>query len=209
MTMHLRRLFLAAVVLLTGIEFQPQREQDDGRPAPLFLRVALTMGESAHAAPMPERTGQAADAAAPVRLRLDPALRQAVRVSAEAAVPDKAQPATGVRLDLLQTSRDLGKAGDVFGATSWQPPPPPPPPPPVVVEGPPQAPPLPFRFVGQVNDGLGNTTYFLMRGTETLSAVVGQNLAGQYLLERAENGVLHFTYLPLRQQQILQIGSGA
>ena len=82
-------------------------------------------------------------------------------------------------------------------------------PPPVVVEGPPQAPPLPFRFVGQVNDGLGNTTYFLMRGTETLSAVVGQNLAGQYLLERAENGVLHFTYLPLRQQQILQIGSGA
>jgi len=116
-------------------------------------------------------------------------------------------PAGSLRLDLLARTRDLGHQGDAFGAKSWVIIPPPPPPAPFVVEAP-RAPPLPFRYMGQVNDGRGLLTYFLLRGTETLAVSVGESIDKSYRLERAEGGVLHFLYLPLQVQQSLQIGVG-
>lgn len=117
------------------------------------------------------------------------------------------KPAGGLRLDLLNRGRDIGVTGDSFGAKSWVIVPPAPPPAPVVVEAP-RAPPLPFRYMGQVDDGRGNRTFFLLRGTATLSVAVGDGIDNTYRLESADNGILHFTYLPLKVRQSLQIGVG-
>ena len=126
----------------------------------------------------------------------------------QAAAAPSGKPAGGLRLDLLTKPRNLGATGpDAFGARSWVVVPPPPPPPPVVVEEP-RAPPLPFRYMGQVDDGRGNRTYFLLRGTATLSVSVGDNIDNIYRLESADTGILHFTYLPMKARQSLQIGVG-
>ncbi len=118
------------------------------------------------------------------------------------------KPAGNVRLDLLNKPRVLrANAGDPFGARSWVVVPPPPPPAPVVVEAP-RAPPLPFRYLGQVDDGRGNRNFFLVRGTATLTIAVGESIDNVYRLESADNGILNFTYLPLRVRQSLQIGVG-
>ena len=82
------------------------------------------------------------------------------------------------------------------------PPPPPPSPPPEV----PRAPPLPFRYMGQLSDDKGAVTYFLVRGTSTLSVSVGENIDSMYRLESAEGGALQFTFVPLKERQSLVIG---
>jgi len=114
---------------------------------------------------------------------------------------------SSLRLDLLNRERAITGSGSAFGTKSWVVVPPPPKPAPVVVE-PPKAPPLPFRYMGQVDDGRGGRTFFLIRGTNTLSVTVGENIDGTYRLESADNGILQFTYLPLRERQSLQIGVG-
>jgi hypothetical protein len=62
--------------------------------------------------------------------------------------------------------------------------------------------------MGQLDEGNGQRIYFLARGTEMISASVGENIDNTYLLERADGGNLRFVYLPLREAQILQIGTG-
>jgi hypothetical protein len=62
--------------------------------------------------------------------------------------------------------------------------------------------------MGQVDEGNGQRIYFLTRGTEMISAIVGENIDNTYLLERADGASLRFVYLPLRETQILSIGSG-
>jgi len=136
--------------------------------------------------------------------------KPAIGADAPAAKPPP--PPGSVRLDLLAKGRDIaeiGEAGDPFGPKSWVivPPPPPPPPPSAPAEAP-RAPPLPFRFMGQLDDGRGNQTYFLARGTAMLSVSLGETIDSTYLLERVDGGALHFTYLPLRERQSLQFGAG-
>ena len=69
-----------------------------------------------------------------------------------------------------------------------------------------RAPPLPFRYMGQINDGNGAVTYFLLRGTATLSVSVGDSIDNTYRLDSAEGGALQFTFLPLRERQSLHFG---
>ncbi len=128
---------------------------------------------------------------------------------APATPPARALPPGSVRIDLLERPRDLGEpvdAAEAFGPKSWlvvPPPPPAPPPPPPV---PPRAPPLPFRYMGQIDDGNGAVTYFLLRGTATLSVSVGDTIDNTYRLDSAEGGALQFTFLPLRERQSLHFG---
>ena len=128
---------------------------------------------------------------------------------APATPPARALPPGSVRIDLLERPRDLGEpvdAAEAFGPKSWlvvPPPPPAPPPPPPV---PPRAPPLPFRYMGQINDGNGAVTYFLLRGTSTLSVSLGDTIDNTYRLDSAEGGALQFTFLPLRERQSLHFG---
>ncbi|WP_338845800.1 hypothetical protein V8J88_19005 [Massilia sp. W12] len=70
---------------------------------------------------------------------------------------------------------------------------------------PPLAPPLPFQYLGQLQqDGV---TYFLLQhGTRFLSVQSGQQIDPHYVLQKAQGNQLHFVYLPLRQEQILKPG---
>lgn len=97
---------------------------------------------------------------------------------------------------------------DPFAAKSWvrAPSPPPSPPPPVVRM--PEAPTLPFRYVGrQEQVGSPNTTVFYMsKGQDAYAVRTGELLGGDYRFDGYANGSLQFTYLPLATVQILPIG---
>ena len=207
-------LVLGVLAAMVGVEIERVDSTEvvgevDLRP----LRIELSLAERARASVAPA-DGVATEST--LNLRLDLALSKepatGAAVERTPAADAAALPVGGpVKLELLARQRDLGtpgESGDAFGAKSWvvAPPPPPPPPPPVIE--PPRAPPLPFRFMGQVDEGNGQRIYFLTRGTEMISASVGENIDNTYLLERAEGGSLRFVYLPLREAQILQIGTG-
>ena len=204
-------LVLGVLAAMVGVEIERVDSTEvvgaaDLRP----LRFELGLAERVRAAVAPV-DGTATESALSLRLDLALSNEPAAGVAVErTAIADAtALPVGGpVKLELLARQRDLGapgESGDAFGAKSWvvAPPPPPPPPPPVIE--PPKAPPLPFRFMGQVDEGNGQRIFFLTRGTEMISASVGENIDNTYLLERADGGSLRFVYLPLREAQILQI----
>ena len=172
-----------------------------------LLLVGLIAVLLALALTRPQAEDPAISAATAPRVEVGGGAAHATAAKPPASAPQSkpAMAAGALRLDLLAQARNLGKEGDAFGAKSWVIVPPPPPPAPIVAEAP-RAPPLPFRFMGQVNDGHGNITYFLLRGTAMLAASVGESIDNIYRLERAEAGVLHFIYLPLQVRQSLQIG---
>ncbi|MBL8446818.1 MAG: hypothetical protein JNJ44_05315 [Zoogloeaceae bacterium] len=117
------------------------------------------------------------------------------------AMPRKeASPASVAPLTLasLEDPRPgLPELKQFFKPRSFQPPPPPPPPPPK-----PQAPPLPYRFVGAVEDQ-GERSVFLMEGTQVMMVRAGDELGGRYRIERVSDQAIEFTYLPLQQRQTL------
>jgi len=119
--------------------------------------------------------------------------RPAREVALTDAVPE-------VRLDRLKRHAGAAPAGDPFEARSWEPPatavrrslPPPPP----------QAPPLPFTYLGKLVDG-ETTTVFLVRQDRNFVVRPGDTLDGSYRVDAiGENGVA-LTYLPLGARQTL------
>jgi len=108
----------------------------------------------------------------------------------------------------------VGAPGDAFSPTSWTPPPPPPPPPaPAVVAPPPPppppptAPPLPYSFVGMLEDK-SRPQAFLARG-EVLNIVkVGDVIDNSYRVEALSASQVVLTYLPLNQTQTLSVSQG-
>lgn len=100
------------------------------------------------------------------------------------------------------TPRDIP---DIFAIRSWTPPAPPsakPAPPP-----PPQAPSLPFRFVGQIDDGPEGRAFILADSQRVYTVSPGDSIDERYRLEKFENGQLHFLYLPMNAHQVLSIGN--
>ncbi|MEQ1663325.1 MAG: hypothetical protein ABL877_11585, partial [Thiobacillus sp.] len=69
----------------------------------------------------------------------------------------------------------------------------------------PQAPPLPFTYMGHWEEK-GVTTYYLTRGKLPVPVRVGQVLDGAWRLEPAAGKILNFTYLPLNQMRSLRMG---
>ncbi len=220
-----RTLALSGVVAtLFVIGFEGLREDSPALPATaaavapaLVLRVAPKLATTAPAATK-AKAGADKSAHPTIKLRLDLALGSLVASAhaqapapspAPATPPARALPPGSVRIDLLERPRDLGEpvdAAEAFGPKSWLVVPPPPPPPPPAPPQPPRAPPLPFRYMGQINDGNGAVTYFLLRGTSTLSVSVGDTIDNTYRLDSAEGGALQFTFLPLRERQSLHFG---
>ena len=122
-----------------------------------------------------------------------------------AEAPRRARPAAGTAsssatLAALEAARPaLPEQSGLFHPHSLQPPPPSPPPasPPK-----PHAPPLPFRFVGALEEG-GDRAVFLLEGTQVLMVRAGEQLGSQYRVERITPTSVEFTYLPLKERQIL------
>lgn len=122
------------------------------------------------------------------------------RVRGGEAVPGKTVPsAATLTLASLEDPRPgMPELKQFLKPRSFQPPPPPPPPP-----AKPQAPPLPYRFVGAVDDQ-GDRSVFLMEGTQVMMVRAGDELGGRYRVERVSDQAIEFTYLPLKQRQTLQ-----
>lgn len=139
-----------------------------------------------------------------------------LEASVSAPVPKNASTNGSVGFDMVAAMGlkpvrqfSLADAGnDPFAAKNWvrTPPPPPPPPPPVVRM--PEAPTLPFRYVGrQEQVGSPNTTVFYMsKGQDAYAVRAGELLGSDYRFDGYANGSLQFTYLPLATVQSLPIG---
>jgi hypothetical protein len=159
------------------------------------------------AEPVARATGPSA--AAPTAT---PAAAQAPRATTRSATDGKPQAEAAI-LRLTPRTQLVGDAGDatfaqgegVFGAQNWNPPPPPPPPPSKTPPPPPMAPALPFIYIGKsVADGAWEV--YLSRGGKTYSARVQTVIEGSYRVDKIAPPLMTVTYLPLNQQQQMNIG---
>jgi len=122
---------------------------------------------------------------------------------AAAAVP--ALPKTIV--PPARASLEQAAANNLFAANSWLPPPPPPPkelPPP---PPPPTAPPMPFNFVGLLQDQ-AKPTAFLAKDDQLLLVTTGDTVEGTYRIDSVSAKEIVLTYLPLNQRQSILISGG-
>jgi hypothetical protein len=99
-----------------------------------------------------------------------------------------------------------GSVANLFSDHSWYVAPPAPPvvyrPPP-----PPSAPPLPFTVLGSYASTGGTPVYFLVKGDSVYDVRIGDVIENTYSVDSMSNGQLHFTYLPLKIDQSLPVGS--
>jgi hypothetical protein len=120
-----------------------------------------------------------------------------------AATPAPAEAPALPRREAIAT--DGGE--DAFGPVQWIRPPAPPPvinlPPPA-----PTAPPLPFRFVGVIEDKSGPPAAFLAKGEALHIVRVGDVVENTYRVESFSPSRIVLTYLPLGQEQSLSPAGG-
>ena len=97
------------------------------------------------------------------------------------------------------------KTQDLFKGHAWYVPPPPPKPVPVKVEPPPPpaAPPVPFFYMGKLEQAPQATQVFLTANNKVLSVTVGKNVDTLWRLDKEEDNTLTFTYLPLGLTKVL------
>lgn len=92
---------------------------------------------------------------------------------------------------------------DIFAVRTWEPPP-------AVAETveatAPQAPPLPFRFVGRIVEADRGPAYLLAEGARVFVVGVGDPVGKDYRVEKYENGQLLFRYRPMNLRQALDVG---
>jgi hypothetical protein len=72
----------------------------------------------------------------------------------------------------------------------------------------PPAPPLPFRYVGRLVQN-GRAEVLLLRGGMLHSIAEGDEIDGEYRVERITGAAIQFTYLPARVMQSLDLAAGS
>ena len=95
---------------------------------------------------------------------------------------------------------EVEKIIDPFRTKTWFIPPPPPP----VAK--PVAPALPFQYLGKLIED-GETRVFLNHQGKHLIAKVGDVINGTYTVEEISGGQMTLLYQPLKEKQVLSIGS--
>lgn len=98
-----------------------------------------------------------------------------------------------------EASGSAESAIDPFRRKTWFVEPPPPPPPR------PRAPPLPFRYLGQLQEG-GEPRVFIDHQGRHLVIKAGDLIGGSYAVETVGAGQVVFVYLPLKERQVLPTG---
>lgn len=132
----------------------------------------------------------------------------AIVESMDRGVAAVASPAVAGNATVAFTARAAAKAGkDLFASHSWYVPPPPPPPPPPAAPVMPKAPPLPYTFLGSYVKSGDKPVYFLVRGDRVYDVRPGDTLENTYAVGNTSRGQLQLTYLPLKQDQWLSVGS--
>lgn len=145
----------------------------------------------------------AADGQEPRSTRVPPQTR-----AVPAAAAWSAGPASLARLlSPVRENLSTEPSSKLFESMSWLPPPAAaqPQPPKKVVAEPPQAPPLPYRFVGMLQDR-AKPVAFLSSGAELFIVSVGDSIEGQYRVDKLTPQEISLTYLPLNQAQQIRIG---
>lgn len=66
------------------------------------------------------------------------------------------------------------------------------------------APALPFRYVGRLEQN-GKAEVLLMRGSLLFSVAEGEEIDGEYRVERIGRAAIRFTYLPGSTKQVLDL----
>lgn len=166
----------------------------------LIGALAATLAATWYAAGLEE---DGADATAGEELLARPTGRTAP--PAPAASVATASPASPVNPVTGTATRLPPASADLFAVRGWQPPAPPPPPP--AVAPPPVAPPLPFRYLGRLEDG-GAIAVFLVEGNQPHARVLRQgDVSGPYRVDEVTAEGMRLTYLPLNQSQQLLFGS--
>jgi hypothetical protein len=136
---------------------------------------------------------------------VQPSVRKSPPTTVEGSDAQSAR-ASIARLDLSGLTRDANETvlADLFAPKSWYVPPPPPP---VAATAPPApvAPPLPFKYVGQLGEISGKNVIYLTKGDTVYTVSVGDVFDSQYRLESVNEAQLTFTYIPMNAQQILPI----
>ncbi|NML44476.1 hypothetical protein HHL11_11990 [Ramlibacter sp. G-1-2-2] len=103
--------------------------------------------------------------------------------------------------------------GQAFSRLDWLPPPPPPappPPPPPPAPVAPTAPPLPFTFIGMVENGMGKPQAFLAKGDALLVVSKGELLENNtYRVDSFDANQVVITYLPLSMKQTIDVSGAA
>ena len=67
----------------------------------------------------------------------------------------------------------------------------------------PVAPPVPFTYVGKLDDSPTGTQFFLMENGRLFSVLKGEKIDRQWRLDREDASSLHLTFLPLNLPQTL------
>ncbi|SFU62271.1 hypothetical protein SAMN05216350_103193 [Polaromonas sp. YR568] len=108
-------------------------------------------------------------------------------------------------LDRLSRRAPAGPNQDAFAGRSWVAPPPP------AAEAPPaapSAPPLPFTYIGKMQQGeTGPVTIHLMQGEQSYSVKKGDVIDKTYRVESIDTAHIVLTYLPLAIKQTLTFGN--
>lgn len=98
----------------------------------------------------------------------------------------------------------VNKGADLFQPHAWYIPPPPPK---VVVaeivKPIPQAPPVPFIYMGKLENTAQGTLVFLTANNKVLSAFVGKDVNPEWRLDKEDVNALYFTYIPLSLPKVL------
>lgn len=122
---------------------------------------------------------------------------QPVVAAATASVSVVSMPASeGTYFTRQLPAKKLSHA--LFAAHEWLPPPPKPQPPP-----PPEAPPLPYSYVGSMQDVPGGDVVILMQQKKVLLPKLGANVSAQWRLDREDMQSVYFTYVPLNKVVVL------
>lgn len=103
-------------------------------------------------------------------------------------------------------------SNDPFAPHGWLPPPPPPAPAPAAVAAPPPpppvAPPVPFRFVGLIEEKAAKPAAFIAKGDALFVVHVGDVVESTYRIESFNSAQVVITYLPLQQRQTIDVTGG-
>jgi len=137
-----------------------------------------------------------------------PAPRQYAAVSSHKLALGQDVPG-GIALERLKRTGADTQAVDLFATKSWfvpPPPAPPPPPPAPAAATPPSAPPLPFTFLGKMQEPGAKLIIFLVNGERVLTVTEGEIIDNTYSVDGIEQGQMVLTYLPLKIKQYIDIG---
>jgi hypothetical protein len=126
--------------------------------------------------------------------------------AAQGAAASTAAAAAHAKLLSLRVPLSVASAHDPFTASSWLPPPPPVEAPAAPVRPPPPtAPPVPFKYVGQMDAKAARPQVFLSNGDQLLIVSQGDVIDNQYRVESVSESDVVLTYLPLHERQVVAI----